>query len=52
VNGLSEAGLPVICVETRHVKALLQAQQINQSDRNAARGIAQMMRVGLFSRCM
>jgi hypothetical protein len=48
VNGLSEAGLPVICVETRHVKALLQAQQINKSDRNAARGIAQMMRVGLF----
>jgi transposase len=48
VNGLSEAGLPVICVETRHMKALLQAQQINKSDRNDARGIAQMMRVGLF----
>ena len=48
VNGLSEAGLPVICVETRHMKALLQAQQINKSDRNDARGIAHMMRVGLF----
>ena len=48
VNGLAEAGLPVICVETRHMKALLQAQQINKSDRNDARGIAQMMRVGLF----
>ncbi len=29
------------------MKSLLSAQQINQSDRNDARGIAQMMRVGL-----
>ena len=28
VNRLIAAGLPVICVETRHMKALLQAQQI------------------------
>jgi transposase len=28
--------------------ALLKGQQINKSDRNDARGIAQMMRVGLF----
>src|SRR5580704_7074280 len=48
VNGLAEGGLPVVCVETRHMKALLKAQQINKSDRNDARGIAQMMRVGLF----
>jgi len=48
VNGLAEAGLPVVCVETRHMKALLKAQQVNKSDRNDARGIAQMMRVGLF----
>ena len=48
VNGLTKADLPVVCVETRHMKALLKAQQINKSDRNDARGIAQMMRVGLF----
>jgi transposase len=30
------------------MKALLTAQQINKTDRNDARGIAQMMRVGLF----
>ena len=48
VNGLAEAGLPVICVETRHMKAVLTAQQVNKSDRNDARGIAQMMRVGLY----
>jgi transposase len=48
VTGLAEAGLPVICVETRHMKAVLKAQQVNKSDRNDARGIAQMMRVGLY----
>jgi hypothetical protein len=48
VNGLTAAGLPAVCVETRHMMALLKAQQINKSDRNDARGIAQMMRVGLF----
>src|ERR1700687_2369001 len=48
VNALTVADLPVICVETRHMKALLMAQQINKTDRNDARGIAQMMRVGLF----
>ncbi|MBT9471107.1 MAG: IS110 family transposase [Pseudomonadota bacterium] len=48
VSGLAEAELPVVCVETRHMKALLKAQQVNKSDRNDARGIAQMMRVGLF----
>lgn len=48
VNGIAEAGLPVICVETRHMKSLLKAQQVNKSDRHDARGIAQTMRVGLF----
>src|SRR6476619_3044933 len=46
-NTLASAGLPVICVETRHMKAAL-AAQINKTDRNDARGIAQMMRVGLY----
>ena len=44
---LAEAGFPVICVETRHMRAVLKAQ-INKTDRNDARGIAQMMRVGLY----
>src|SRR5437762_544153 len=47
-NALTAAELPVICVETRHMKALLTAQQVNKTDRNDARGIAQMMRRGLF----
>ena len=36
---LAEAGLPMICVETRHMRAALSAQ-VNKSDRNDARGIA------------
>src|SRR5207237_10886870 len=48
VNELTAADLPVICVETRHMKALLTAQQINKTDRNDARGIAQVIRGGLF----
>ena len=46
-SALAEAGLPVICVETRHMRAVLKAQ-INKTDRNDARGIAQMMRVRLY----
>jgi transposase len=46
-SALVEAGLPVICVETRHMRAALRAQ-INKTDRNDARGIAQMMRAGLY----
>jgi transposase len=46
-GALAEAGLPVICVETRHMRAVLMAQ-INKTDRNDARGIAEMMRAGLY----
>jgi transposase len=45
--GLVDVGLAAICVETRHMHAALSAR-INKTDRNDARGIAQMMRVGLF----
>src|SRR5690349_12032672 len=46
-SAFAEAGLPVICVETRHMRAVLKAQ-INKTDRNDARGMAQMMRVGIY----
>jgi transposase len=46
-SALAEAELPVVCVETRHMQAVLKAR-INKTDRNDARGIAQMMRVGLY----
>jgi transposase len=46
-GALAEAELPVVCVETRHMRAVLKAQ-INKTDRNDARGMAQMTRVGLY----
>ena len=46
-SALAEAELPVVCVETRHMQAMLKAQ-INKTDRNDARGIAQMVRAGLY----
>ena len=50
-SALAKAELPVVCVETRHMRAVLQAQ-INKTDRNDARGIAQMMRAGFIVQCM
>ena len=44
---LAAARLPVICVEAQHMRSALAAQR-NKTDRNDARGIAQMMRVGLY----
>ncbi len=42
---LRSFGLPVICVDARHMAAALSAR-INKNDKNDARGIAQMMRAG------
>ena len=42
-SALAEAELPVVCVETRHMQALLEAQ-INKTDRNDALSMAKMMR--------
>jgi len=44
---LDEKGLPIVCIETRHTKAALNAM-LNKTDRNDARGIAQLMRTGWF----
>jgi transposase len=45
--GLQKAGLAVELLETRHVKAALSAMPV-KTDRNDARGIAQLMRLGWF----
>lgn len=46
-KGLTAQGLSVTCVDARHMAAALSAR-INKNDRNDARGIAQMMRAGLY----
>src|SRR3982075_818320 len=44
---LKRLGLPVICIDARHAKAVLK-MQINRSDRNDAAGIARIMQTGWF----
>jgi transposase len=45
--GLIEAGFEAVLLETRHVKAALGAMTM-KTDRNDARGMAQMIRMGWF----
>jgi transposase len=46
-EGLRRQGWPALCVDPRQMSASLSAMR-NKTDKNDARGIAQMMRVGLF----
>jgi transposase len=46
-GGLTEAGIPAICIEARQAKAAMGAMP-NKTDRNDARGIAQIMRTGWY----
>jgi transposase len=44
---LLACGWPMICMETRHAKAAMKAQQV-KTDRNDARGLAHIMRTGWY----
>lgn len=44
---LAALGVPIVCLETRHVRAAMSAQR-NKTDANDALGIAHIMRTGWF----
>ena len=44
---LRDLGFPIICIETRHAKAALEAQTV-KTDKNDARGLAHIMRTGWY----
>jgi transposase len=46
-GGLSESGFPIVCLEVRHAHRFL-STRFNKTDRNDARGAAEMMRVGHY----
>ncbi len=46
-NGLLQARLPIICIEARHASGMLKGRP-NKTDKNDARGIAEIMRAGLY----
>lgn len=46
--GLRAADLPTVCIETRHAKAAITAMNMNKTDRNDARSLAQLVRSGWF----
>ncbi len=46
--GFRDEGFDVVCMEIRQVNAVLSAM-LNKTDKNDARGIAQVLRIGWFS---
>lgn len=46
-KGLRAHGLPIVCVEAGHTRAALRSMR-NKTDKNDARGIAQILRAGWF----
>ena len=47
-RGLAKAKLPIVCIEARQASQVLQVRR-NKTDRNDARGIAEIMRIGLYA---
>jgi transposase len=49
LNGFKERALPAICIDARKMSAIL-SLKINKTDKNDARGIAEALRSGMFTR--
>jgi transposase len=47
-HGLSQLGLPVVCVESRQAYQALKLLATHKTDRNDARGLAHLARTGFF----
>jgi transposase len=47
-HGLSELGLPIVCVESRQAYQALKSLATHKTDRNDARGLAHLARTGFF----
>ena len=47
-HGLSQLGLPVICIESRQAYQALKSLSTHKTDRNDARGLAHLARTGFF----
>jgi len=47
-HGLSQLGLPVVCVESRQAHQALKSLATHKTDRNDARGLAHLARTGFF----
>ncbi len=47
-HGLVELGVPVICIESRQAYQALKTLATHKTDRNDARGLAQLARTGFF----
>jgi len=47
-HGLDALGLPVVCVESRQAYQALKSLATHKTDRNDARGLAQLARTGFF----
>ncbi len=47
-HGLESLGLPVVCIESRQAYQALKSLATHKTDRNDARGLAQLARTGFF----
>jgi transposase len=47
-DGLQAHGVPVVCLDARQAHAALSGNKLNKTDRNDARGLAQLVRTGWY----
>jgi len=48
-QGLKERAIPAVCIDARKMSTILSIR-VNKTDKNDARGIADVLRTGMFTR--